>query len=87
MSWLPTVVVLCQSPPSSLSSALISPSQEKEVRIRQKMSSLRHKMEDKLEHWEEKSKDFIGGFLGMFGRDGRLVSCGEGIIPNICTVV
>jgi len=29
-------------------------------------------MEDKLEHWEEKSKDFIGGFLGMFGRDGRL---------------
>lgn len=44
-------------------------------------------MEDKLEHWEEKSKDFIGGFLGMFGRDGRLVSCGEGIIPNICTVV
>ena len=53
----------------------ISPSlQEKEVHIRQKMSKLRHRVEDKLEHWEEKSKDLIGGFLGMFGRDGRIVS-------------
>lgn len=57
-------------------SLLPSPSslQEKEVHIRQKMSKLRHRVEDKLEHWEEKSKDLIGGFLGMFGRDGRIVS-------------
>ena len=32
-------------------------------------------MEDKLESWEEKSKDLIGGFMGLFGRDGRIVSC------------
>ena len=45
------------------------------------MSNLRHRvggkleaMGDKLEAVEEKSKDFIHGFVGLFGRDGRIVS-------------
>ena len=45
------------------------------------MSSLRHRvggkleaMGDKLEAVEEKSKDLIHGFVGLFGRDGRIVS-------------
>ena len=45
------------------------------------MSSLRHTvgdklgaMGDKLEAVEEKSKDLIRGFVGLFGRDGRIVS-------------
>ena len=54
------------------------------MHIRQKMSKLRHRVEDKLEHWEEKSKDLIGGFLGMFGRDGRIVSvCAREIVHLI----
>ena len=35
-------------------------------------------MEDKLEAWEEKSKDLMGGFLRLFGRDGRIVRGGQG---------
>ena len=45
------------------------------------MSNLRHRvggkleaMGDKLEAVEEKSKDLIHGFVGLFGRDGRIVS-------------
>ena len=45
------------------------------------MSSLRNRvggkleaMGDKLEAVEEKSKDLIHGFVGLFGRDGRIVS-------------
>ena len=45
------------------------------------MSTLRHTvggkleaMGDKLEAMEEKSKDLIHGFIGLFGRDGRIVS-------------
>lgn len=45
------------------------------------MSNLRHRvggkleaMGDKLEAMEEKSKDLIHGFVGLFGRDGRIVS-------------
>lgn len=45
---------------------------EKEVRLREQVSKLRHRMEDKLEAWEEKSKDLMGGFLRLFGRDGRI---------------
>ena len=49
--------------------------------MRNSMSNLRHRvggkleaMGDKLEAMEEKSKDFIHGFVGLFGRDGRIVS-------------
>jgi hypothetical protein len=27
-----------------------------------------------LHKWEEKSKEFIGNFVDMFGKEGRLVS-------------
>ena len=49
--------------------------------MRNSMSNLRHRvggkleaMGDKLEAMEEKSKDLIHGFVGLFGRDGRIVS-------------
>lgn len=46
--------------------------------MRQKIDELKGKMSDKsqeiLTKWEEKSRDFIGSFIDMFGRDGRLVS-------------
>ncbi len=29
---------------------------------------------DRMKHGVEKSKDLVGGFLAMFGRDGRIVS-------------
>ena len=54
---------------------------EQGYRLRNSMSSLRHMvgdkleaMGDKLEAVEEKSKDLIHGFVGLFGRDGRIVS-------------
>ena len=64
------------------------------------MSNLRHRvggkleaMGDKLEAVEEKSKDFIHGFVGLFGRDGRIVSkksfasthMGLNVIGSYCT--
>ena len=55
--------------------------QEQGYRFRNSMSTLRHRvggkleaMGDKLEAMEEKSKDLIHGFIGLFGRDGRIVS-------------
>lgn len=52
--------------------------QEKEVQVRQKMDEIKGKLTDKsqevLQKWEEKSGNFIGSFIDMFGRDGRLVS-------------
>ncbi|XP_020614527.1 choline-phosphate cytidylyltransferase A-like [Orbicella faveolata] len=49
---------------------------EKEVQVRQKMDEIKGKLTDKsqeiLQKWEEKSRDFIGSFIDMFGRDGRL---------------
>ena len=64
--------------------------QEQEVRFRNSMSNLRHRvggkleaMGDKLEAVEEKSKDFIHGFVGLFGRDGRIVSFWQKIIINV----
>lgn len=49
---------------------------EKEVQVRQKMDEIKGRLTDKsqeiLQKWEEKSRDFIGGFIDMFGRDGRL---------------
>ena len=38
------------------------------------MHALRTKVGGKLEEWEEKRKDFLAGFMGLFGRDGRIVS-------------
>jgi len=40
------------------------------------MDEIKGKLTDKsqeiLQKWEEKSRDFIGSFIDMFGRDGRL---------------
>ncbi len=49
-------------------------SQEKEVHFRERFQALRTKFGGTLEVWEEKSKDLLGGFMGLFGRDGRIVS-------------
>lgn len=38
---------------------------EKEVQLRERVSTLKGK-------WDVKSKDFISGFMGLFGRDGRI---------------
>lgn len=42
------------------------------------MDQIKERLTDKsqeiLTKWEEKSRDFIGSFIDMFGRDGRLVS-------------
>lgn len=35
-----------------------------------------------IQKWEEKSRDIIGGFLDMFGRDGRLVGLYRSYFPN-----
>ncbi|KAM7442988.1 Choline-phosphate cytidylyltransferase A [Porites harrisoni] len=49
---------------------------EKEVQVRQKMDEIKGRLTDKsqeiLTKWEEKSRDFIGSFIDMFGREGRL---------------
>ena len=50
--------------------------QEKEVQFRESM----HKLRTKVGEWEEKSKDLLHGFLGLFGRDGRIVS-DSGVLP------
>ena len=46
--------------------------------MRQKMDENKGRLTDKsqeiLTKWEEKSRDFIGSFIDMFGREGRLVS-------------
>lgn len=45
--------------------------------IKDKGKELIDKIKDKgyefLYRWEERFKDFIGNFLELFGRDGRLV--------------
>lgn len=51
--------------------------------IKDKGKELIDKTKDKghelLHRWEERSKDFIGNFLELFGRDGRLVGDFENI--------
>lgn len=37
------------------------------MKIREKMSNLKHGV-------EERGKDLIGGFMSLFGRDGTIVS-------------
>ncbi len=38
--------------------------QEKEVKLKEKMNNLRHGFEENV----------VGGFMSLFGRDGRIVS-------------
>ncbi len=45
--------------------------------IKEKFDQQRNKVLDKsqelIDKWEEKSREFIGNFLELFGRDGRIV--------------
>ncbi len=41
--------------------------QVKQVKLKEKMSQMR-------QGWGGKGKDLIGGFMSLFGRDGRIVS-------------
>ena len=38
------------------------------------MKGTKEKGNEVMNRWEERSKDFIGSFLELFGRDGRIVS-------------
>ena len=46
--------------------------------MKEKLADKRHQLIDKgqdmIHKWEERSKDFIGGFLDLFGREGKFVS-------------
>ncbi|KAK2155697.1 hypothetical protein LSH36_233g03009, partial [Paralvinella palmiformis] len=50
--------------------------QEKVDAIKEKIASKKSQVVDKshelIDRWEEKSRDFIGNFLELFGRDGRI---------------
>lgn len=50
--------------------------QEKELQVRSKMHDIK-------ERCEEKSKDLVAGFIGLFGKEGKIVS----IIPHTCVCV
>ena len=38
------------------------------------MKGTKEKGNEVMNRWEERSKEFIGNFLELFGRDGRIVS-------------
>lgn len=46
--------------------------------VRNKVDEIKGRINNKsqeiLEKWEEKSREFIGRFIDIFGRDGHLVS-------------
>ncbi|ELU17438.1 hypothetical protein CAPTEDRAFT_20528 [Capitella teleta] len=48
---------------------------EKVNKVKEKLADKRHQLLDKgqgmINRWEERSKDFIGGFLELFGRQGK----------------
>lgn len=37
------------------------------------MEKVQDKRNELFQRWEERSRDFIGNFMELFGRDGRLV--------------
>lgn len=53
--------------------------QEKEIKAKAKLGEIKDNI---IQKWEEKSRDIIGGFLDMFGRDGRLVGLYRSYFPN-----
>ena len=48
--------------------------QEKKIQFSEKYNNIKDKGKEFIDKWEEKSKEFIGNFLEMFGRDGTIVS-------------
>ena len=51
--------------------------QEKKIQFQEKVDLMKGRIADKRQElfhkWEEKSRDFIGNFMDLFSRDGRLV--------------
>lgn len=52
--------------------------QEKELKAKAKLGEIKDNI---ISKWEEKSREIIGGFLDMFGRDGRLVGLYRSYFP------
>lgn len=48
--------------------------QEKKIILAGKYNTIKDKGKEFIDKWEDKSKEFIGNFLEMFGKDGRIVS-------------
>ena len=42
--------------------------------MKEGLSRIKEKASESLHRWEEKSRDLITSFMGLFGRDGRIVS-------------
>ena len=51
--------------------------QEKKIQFQEKVDLMKGRIADKRQElfhkWEEKSREFIGNFMDLFSRDGRLV--------------
>ena len=62
-----------------IQSFLCASHQEKELRAKAKLGEIKDNI---IQKWEEKSRDIIGGFLDMFGRDGTLVGLYRSYFPN-----
>lgn len=50
----------------------VSYMREKKIQFSEKYNNIKDKGKEFMDKWEEKSKEFIGNFLEMFGRDGRI---------------
>ena len=50
---------------------------DKKKEIMDKWKESMDKGNELLHKWEDKSKEFIGNFLDMFGKDGKIVSVKE----------
>jgi len=42
--------------------------------MKEGLSRMKAKASEGLHRWEERSRDLITNFMGLFGRDGRIVS-------------
>lgn len=57
---------------------------EKELKAKAKLGEIKDNI---IQKWEEKSREIIGGFLDMFGRDGRLKTWLEDKSVDMQTVI
>jgi len=47
--------------------------QEKELAVKERYKKIKGKSQELITNWEDKSRDFITGFIEMFGRDNMMV--------------
>ncbi|VDI79177.1 choline-phosphate cytidylyltransferase [Mytilus galloprovincialis] len=52
----------------------VSYMREKKIILAGKYNTIKDKGKEFIDKWEDKSKEFIGNFLEMFGKDGRITS-------------